>query len=324
MAGDPSAPGVRLPRGIVPVLQTPFDEGGELDEASLSRLVESATAAGAAAFLAPAAASEVATLSDEERRRVVRVVSTATGGRVPLIVGASADAVDRCVEHAAVAREAGAAAFLVAVPNGLYGQPGKILAFFQDVAAGAGDLPLVIQDLEYGGPGLELSTIEELHRRLPNLVGLKIEAVPAGLKYTAVREALGEAVHISGGWAVPQMIEALDRGVDAMMPEASMVPVYVAIDRAHRSGQRERSRRIFDALLPVLAYTNQEIATSIAFFKRLLAHKGIFSTEGMRQAGFRWDRFNERIAEELIEHYLALEEEVTADRPFQGSEEKRA
>ncbi len=299
-----------LPRGIVPVLQTPFDERGDLDEASLARLVESAVADGASGFLAPVVASEVASLSREERERIVRVVSDAAQGRASLIVGASANEAADCVAQAALAREVGAAAFLVAVPPRLYGEPRRIVAFFLDVAAGAGELPLLIQDLEFGGPGLDLATIEELRRSLPTLAGLKIETVPAGLKYTAVREAFGEAFHISGGWAVPQMVEALDRGVDAMMPEASMVPVYVAIDRAHRGGDRELARRLLHSLLPVLAYTNQEIATSIAFFKRLLVRKGIFSTARMRMAGFEWDRFSERIADELIEHYLALETEV--------------
>jgi len=299
-----------LPRGIVPVLQTPFDERGAVDETSLARLVDSAVAAGASGLLAPAVASEVSTLDAGERGRIVRVAAQAARGRVALIVGASADEASRCVAHAVEAGGIGAAAYLVAVPRGLYGNPSAIVPFFQDVVAGAGELPLMIQDLEFGGPGLTLSTIEELRRSLPTLVGLKVETVPAGLKYTAVREAFGEGFHISGGWAVPQMIEALDRGVDAMMPETSMAPVYVAIDRAHRGGDREWAQRVFRSLLPVLAYTNQEIATSIAFFKRLLVRKGIFSTARMRMPGFEWDRFGERIADELIEHYLALESEV--------------
>ena len=299
-----------LPRGIVSVLQTPFDGQGELDETSLARLVDSAIAAGVSGLLAPVVASEVEALSSTERERVVRIVSVAARGRVPLIVGASAEEARQCVDHAALAREIGAAAYLVAVPPRLYREPDRVVAFFRDVVAGVGELPLVIQDLEFGGPGLDLSTLAELRQCLPPLVGLKIETVPSGPKYTAVRDAFGEGFYISGGWAVPQMIEALDRGVDAMMPESSMIVVYVAIEKAHRGGDRARARRVFQALLPVLAYTNQEIATSIAFFKRLLVRKGIFETARMRLGAFEWDRFNERIADELIEHYLALESEV--------------
>ena len=53
-----------------------------------------------------------------------------------------------------------------------------------------------------------------------------------------------------------------------------------------------------------------EIGLSIAFFKRLLVRKGVFQTAVMRQPWAGWDEFNLRIADELIELYLALEQEL--------------
>jgi 4-hydroxy-tetrahydrodipicolinate synthase len=106
------------------------------------------------------------------------------------------------------------------------------------------------------------------------------------------------------------MIEALDRGVDAIIPESSMVPVYSAIDRLHRSGERTAAVRLFHELLPVLAFANQEIHTSISFFKELLVRKGIFRTAVVRDSSFVWDEYSRRIAAELIEHYIRLEESL--------------
>jgi 4-hydroxy-tetrahydrodipicolinate synthase len=256
-------------------------------------------------------ASEVAWLQPGERERIVRRVAETAAGRVPLIVGASAADPRECAAHARLVPEVGAAAFLVAVPDSLYDRPQQVLAFFRDVVSETGDLPLLIQDLEYQGPGLDLETLCALESALPSLVGFKIETLPAGPKYSAVREALGAECYVAGGWAVPQTLEALDRGVDALMPESSMVPVYCAVDRAHRGGDRQQARRLFWRLLPVLAYSNQEIATSVAFFKRLLVRKGLFRTARMRMP-FRWDRYAERVADELIDHYLALESELAA------------
>jgi 4-hydroxy-tetrahydrodipicolinate synthase len=102
------------------------------------------------------------------------------------------------------------------------------------------------------------------------------------------------------------MIEALDRGVDAMIPESSMVKVYKAIDRAYREGRRDQAIQLHRQLLPILAFTNQEIRQSIAFFKRLLVRRGIFSQATMRAAPSPWDGFSERTADELIDHYLAV------------------
>jgi 4-hydroxy-tetrahydrodipicolinate synthase len=67
---------------------------------------------------------------------------------------------------------------------------------------------------------------------------------------------------------------------------------------------------LFRALIPVLAFTNQELLTSIAFFKRLLVRKGIFTSDTMRMSGFQWDPYNRRIAEELIDEYLRLEQQL--------------
>jgi dihydrodipicolinate synthase/N-acetylneuraminate lyase len=77
--------------------------------------------------------------------------------------------------------------------------------------------------------------------------------------------------------------------------------------RRHLAGDRPGAQRLFRRLLPVLAFTNQDVATSVAFFKRLLVRKGIFATGAMRMPGFSWDPHNRRIADELVDHYLRLE-----------------
>lgn len=295
-----------LPRGIVPVLQTPFDESGAVDFESLLRLVEDAVSAGAAGFLVPAVASEVAYLSESERGEILKAVVSASQDRVPVIAGASAPDPEVCRRLCRQAHEAGAAACLIAVPAACYGAPTSIVPFFQKAAADA-PLPLVIQDLEFNGPGLTIESMRALADALPGLAGWKVETVPSGPKYTAAREAFGAGCHVSGGWAVTQLIEALDRGVDAMIPESSIVRIYHAIYRSYINGRRSDAVQLFRRMLPVIAFTNQEILTSIAFFKRLLHRKGIFRTEVMRWPGFQWDPFNARIADELIELILSIE-----------------
>jgi 4-hydroxy-tetrahydrodipicolinate synthase len=298
-----------LPKGIVGVVQTPFLADGSLDEGSLARLVESAIASGIDGFLAPAVASEVESLTPAERERILHVICEVNSGRVPLIVGASASGPDECVAHGRLAEDCDAAAILVAVPSELYSRPERIIDFFASIAGRLG-CPLIVQDLDWNGPGLEMTLIRELAARIPTLAGMKIETVPAGPKYTQVREALGNDFYLAGGWAVPQMIEALDRGVDALIPECSMIPVYTRIDRMHRAGDREVAQRTFRELLPVLAYTNQEIRTSIAFFKELLVRKGIFRTAHLRGHPFAWDSYNRKVADELIDLYLQLEQRI--------------
>jgi dihydrodipicolinate synthase/N-acetylneuraminate lyase len=301
--------GLILKKGVVPVLQTPFNKDHSIDFPSLERLIEDAITAGATAFLAPAVASEVEYLSSKERQLLVGFIAKTIRGRVPFIAGASAESANHCHQFAEQAVEAGADACLIAIPERLYGSTEDISPFLLRAVTDI-PLPLIVQDLQWNGPGLSLNGILRLRQALPTLIGLKIETVPSGPKYTAVRQELGESFYIAGGWAVPQMIEALDRGVDAMMPQASMLRLDVAVLQLHAGGQRYQALELFRKLLPILSFANQEITTSIAFFKALLVRRGIFAGETIRRPGFHWDIWNRRIAEELIDLYLTLEREV--------------
>jgi 4-hydroxy-tetrahydrodipicolinate synthase len=302
---------MNLPRGIISELQTPFTPAGAVDDTSLVKLTEAAVRDGANGFLAPVVAGEVDFLSRQEQEAIIRLAAATVDGRVPFIVGASSRDIEECRHFARLAEQAGATAYLVAVPPALYSRPEEIPGFFQAISAGT-DLPLIIQDLEWNGPGLSISTLTRLKEIVPTLVGIKIETVPAGPKYTAVRRVLGREFFVAGGWAVPQMIEALDRGVDALVPESSMVAVYSAIWRAYASGDRAKAVQIFRRLIPLLTFTNQEIGLSIAFFKHLLERKGIFQSATMRQPWSGWDEYNLRVADELIELYLEVENEIVA------------
>jgi 4-hydroxy-tetrahydrodipicolinate synthase len=296
-----------LPRGFVPLLETPFFEDGSIDYDSLIALVEDTIAGGTSGLTAPLVASEVHALTREERERILTTVAGAIGGRVPFIAGASSDDPEVAKHFARVAEKAGATAYIVAVPGSLYGRPAQeVIAFFRAVIDGVA-MPLIIQDLQWNGPGLDLQTIERLRDALPTLAGMKIETVPAGPKYTKVRDAFGPDFFISGGWAVPQLLEALDRGVDAMIPEAALVRAFVAIYRAYSGGNRGQAVRQFRELAPVLIFSNQELYHSIAFFKRLLVRKRLLKTAAMRAPGYCWDRFSARIADEVIDYYLSLE-----------------
>jgi dihydrodipicolinate synthase/N-acetylneuraminate lyase len=298
---------VVLPRGIISVVQTPFDSANRVEPDSLRRLVQDAIEAGVAGLLLPVVASEVAALSDDERRLVVEVAREAIGERVPLIVGASTNDVGACRAYCVEAQRLEATAILIAVPQAMYTAPiDRLIRFLREATAGV-DRPLLVQDLRFNDFGLSIEALVRLREALPTLVGYKIETLPAGPKFTLARQALGRDCFIAGGWAVPQLIEALDRGVDAMIPESSMVRVYTRIFELHDSGRRDEAVAMFRQLLPVLSFSNQEIGTSIAFFKRLLHRKGIFTSAAMRQPRFAWDEYNERLADELIDHYLRLE-----------------
>ena len=297
------------PTGIVGVVQTPFSDSGSIDTLSLDRLIQDALDSGVDGFLVPAVASENGYLSLEEKIELASSVQRLAEGRVPVIWGTGTFEPDLCCRIARLAQSAGAAAYLVAVSPDLYRDQSRIIPFFRHLSSRV-DLPLMIQDWDPGGKGMRVEVIIELFEKVNWFRFLKVETVPAGPKYTKVLEATGGRLHVSGGWAVQQMIEALDRGVHAMIPECSMIRIYKTIDRLHRSGNREGAKQVFERLLPVISFTNQELDVSIRFFKRLLRRKGIFATSRDRLKSPPFDFHSTEIADELIAYVLDLEKDV--------------
>lgn len=293
-------------RGIVTVLNTPFAADGTVDLNALVCHVEYALHAGVSGFLVPAMASEVGALTDLERETIIATVTDTVAGAVPVIGGASAEDTTARTEWVRRAIQLGCDAALVAIPYT------DDASWERDVLAVAEmvDGPLVIQDWDALGYGAPVELIARLFRQVEPFVSIKIEVVPAGTKYSEVLAATEGKIHVAGGWAVMQMIEALDRGVDAIMP-TGLHEIYVAIDRLYRNGNRDGARRFFDQLLPILAFSNQHLDISILFFKRLLYRQGIYPTDRSRSPRLEFDPWHRAIAEELIDRAIVLIQECS-------------
>ena len=294
--------------GVVAIPQTPFDDDDRIDFDSLHRGVADRLAAGVDGLLYPVVASEVSHLTASERLAVTRAVLEQAAALVPVIIGASADdpAAVRSLAEFAVAR--GAAGVLVQAPVALLRDERATLEFFRAVCEAPIDL-LMIQDLEWDGPGLPVPTIVRLFEELQPFRCIKVETVPAGSKYTAILGATGGRLNVSAGWAVPQLIEALDRGIHAVTP-GGLHWVIVEVVRRYRDGDRASARALFDRLLPILGWQNQHIDVSNQFLKLLAVRQGIYAGAAVRQPGVPFDPYHRRIADELIEEAVVLHAEI--------------
>jgi len=292
-------------RGIVTVLNTPFTAANELDAEALRQHVRKALAAGVAGFLVPAMASEVEKLTPAERELFVEAVLDEVKGRAVVIGGASAASGAERVRLARHLVEAGCDGVLVSIP---YEDDEQYTAAVREVADTAPPF-LMLQDWDPRGYGVPVATLASLFETVEAVRAVKVEVVPAGRKYSELLSATDGRLHVSGGWAVMQMIEALDRGVHAFMPTA-LHAFYVRIYRLHAAGDRQGARDLFERVLPILAFANQHLDISIHFFKRLLHAQGIYPTPAVRPPILPFDEAHERVAQELIARACALEAEL--------------
>jgi 4-hydroxy-tetrahydrodipicolinate synthase len=212
-------------------------------------------------------------------------------------------------ESFALARHAeanGAAGILAQAPQVVATDPRGLQDFFRRLATST-SLTLMIQDLDWQGGGMPLELIGQMFEELPTVRCIQVETLPAGPKYSRIMAITGGRLHVSGGWAVTQMLDGLERGVHAFMPEGSMVAIYRTIVARFASGDRAGARQLFESLLPVLAFSNQHIDISVQFFKRVLVAKGIFRADTVRKPILALDAVQERTATELVDRVLSLE-----------------
>ncbi len=298
------------------MLNTPFSSTGELDAAALRRHVEVALAAGVSGFLAPAMASEADKLSAKERELFVETVLAEAKGRATVIGGASAGSAAERLRLAKQLVEAGCDGVLVSIP---FENDRQYLDAVREVAD-AGPPFLMLQDWDPRGYGVPVSTLVEVFERVEAVRAVKVEVVPVGRKYTELLDATGGRLHVSGGWAVMQIIEALERGVHAFMP-TGLHSIYVRIYNLYSSGRREAARDLFEKVLPILAFANQHLDISIHFFKRLLFAQGIYTTPVVREPILPFDKIHVRVTEALVARACALEEAVNREA---GDEARQA
>ncbi len=297
-------------RGIIASLHTPFDGQGQVDEASVRRLVDHCVAAGCVGVMAPAVAGEVGSLDAGEQGRLLAIVGEAAVGRLGLVAGVSAPTVEDSVATARVARAVGAAMVVWQPPAGLSPE-----AIERGIArlADAGPGRVMLQDLDWQGGGLDVGVIAGIARRVPGLAAVKVETVPAGPKYSALRDAVGDRLHLSGGWAAMQMLDGLARGLDAFVP-SGLLPVYVRVFDLFTGGRRDVARTLFERMLPIITFSNQHIEVSIRFWKRYRLRQGVFATDHCRSGVRPLDAVQSTEAELMVDRALALDAEIAIER----------
>jgi len=287
--------------GIVTVLNTPFRKNGDIDPTALKRHIEYAIESGVAGFLVPAMASEVYKLSDDERLLLVETTLKTCAGRAAVIGGAGETDRTRRVRIVADLLKIGCRNILLQIPFS------EETRFREDVfrIAELGPDMIMIQDWDFDGNGIPVPLICSLFHEVDSFRCLKVETVPAGPKYSEVLQATDGRLHVSGGWAVSSMIEALERGVHAFMP-TGLHEIYCLIYQLYRDGNMDEATEWFHKVLPILAFSNQHLDISIHFFKRLLHAQGIYETHRVRSPILPFDAIHEKRAKELIDRALRL------------------
>jgi 1-pyrroline-4-hydroxy-2-carboxylate deaminase len=174
---------VQIYRGCMPALMTPCFPDRSVNYDALVRNGKELIAAGMRAVVYCGSMGDWPLLTDQQRQQGVRRLVEAG---VPVVVGTGAQNSRLAAEHAAHARQVGAAGLMV-IPRVLSRGISSAAqgAHFSEVLTAGGDLPAVIYNSPYYGFQTKADLFSQLRRNHSNLVGFKEFGGAESLSYAA-------------------------------------------------------------------------------------------------------------------------------------------
>lgn len=290
---------------IYSALITPTREDESVDHDVLGALVEAQLARGIEGFYCCGSSGEGPLLSPTERRDVVRTVTEAVAGRVPVIAHVGAPRTKDAVDLASAAEAAGADA-VSAVPPYYYAytQP-EINAYYRAILGGC-DLPVILYNIpQFTGISFNKANAGEILNE-QRVVGIK-HTEHNLFTLERLRTAYPDKVYINGFDEI--YLSSLAAGATATVGTTVNVQpeLFLHIRKAFECGDIARAQRLQRQI--------NDVVETLVHHGVFTATKYLVSLQGFRTAGcrapFRPLDSDDRRALELL-HEQMQSFEVTA------------
>lgn len=283
-------------RGVFVIAPTPFDDKGELDLASASRMCEFYIEHGATGMTILGMMGEAPKLTQEESIAFTEAVLSAINGRVPVIVGVSSPALNSLSGLSHKVMDMGAAGVMVA-PMPTLKTDAAIAAYYSAVVELLGDTPICLQDYPQTlGVHFSVELLIRLFRDHSTLCMLKHEDHPGLNKLGRFKAACSEAAQAGGSGGIGRRVsilvgngglflpEEMARGADGAMTGFAFPEMLRQVVDLMADGETERANAVFNAYLPLVRYELQP-GLGLAIRKYVLAKRGAITTAKLRAPG---------------------------------------
>ncbi|MCF8106421.1 MAG: dihydrodipicolinate synthase family protein [Desulfohalobiaceae bacterium] len=160
-------------QGIIPVVVTWFTKEEELDLKTQAAHLDFLIAAGVDGLFIQGSASEFAYMTLEERKRHMHEVMAHVAGRLPVLVGVSANSTREAEDLARAAEQAGADGVMAVSPYYWILDEEALITHFARIGAST-SLPLLAYNFPLlTGHDLSAPLLQKLLQAVPNLAGIK-------------------------------------------------------------------------------------------------------------------------------------------------------
>ncbi len=280
--------------GVYSVLPTAFTPAGDLDDASLRKVIDLFIGAGVNGVTALGVTGEVARLDDSERRRVLEVVTGHVAGRIGVVAGTTAEGTRTCINYSRHAKEAGATAVMVSPPRMPKLNSDAVLRHFHTLAE-AVDIEIVVQDYPpISGYAMEPWLLARIAKEIPRARTIKLEDPPTPFKTSRILsevEKIGGVgdVGIFGGLGGVFLLEELLAGATGAMTGFAFPEILVRIVGLFRAGRVQDAADVFYRAVPLMRFEFQE-GIGMAIRKEVLHKRGALASPATRAPGAALDK----------------------------------
>jgi 4-hydroxy-tetrahydrodipicolinate synthase len=254
---------------------TPFIDG-KLDEASLRNLLRTHVASGTSGIVPAGCTGEAATLTDDERARLLAVCLEEVGDAMPVIPGTGSNSTRETIRLTQAAANAGAAAALVITPYYNKPTPDGQYEHYRAVAE-AVDIPIVLYNVpSRTGVNMLPETVARLSE-IENIAAIK-EAAGSVDQVSEIVELCDIAVLSGDDPLTLPMMSVGARGVVSVM--ANVLPAQVAEMVATFHDDPVRAGQIHHLLRPMMKALFVE--TNPGPVKYVMAEAGLIASSELR------------------------------------------
>lgn len=241
-------------RGVYVVLVTPFLADRRVDHAGLRRNVEWLVGQGVHGLIPLGSTGEFASLEDQDKLKIVDTVMAAAGGKVPVVVGTTAETTEKAIQNTVQARQAGAAGALVLPPYYYTPDQDEIFEHYRRISD-AVDLPIMVYNNPFSSKvDIQAGTVARL-AQLEHVACIK-ESTGDIKRITEIRTRTNDGIKIFCGWE-DMAYESFLMGCEGwvcvignILPEAAVELFDLVVDKQDFKG----GWALYKRMLPILRY----------------------------------------------------------------------
>jgi dihydrodipicolinate synthase/N-acetylneuraminate lyase len=239
-------------KGVMPAVTTKFTDDDTLDLDMFTVNIQAQVAAGVHGIILGGTLGEASTLTNDEKRILIRETVKIVNGKIPVIINVAEQSTVAAKLAAKHAKEDGASGLMMLPPMRYKADSRETVTYFKSVANST-DLPIMIYNnpVDYGIE-VTLDMFDELLNECPNIQAVK-ESTRDISNITRIKNRFGDRLAILSG-VDTLALESILMGADGWV--AGLVCAFpaetVAIYALAKSGRMQEAIEIYRWFLPIL------------------------------------------------------------------------